>query len=183
MRDLRIQWLDPSLKVDLLELEPCFRKRVAKYHHPFAKKQSFAAHVLLQEMLKAKDIKIETIATYPNGKWMINDLYVSMTHTKTGVAVMLSDENDSIDMETIRKIDEPLMRHTLCENEQKFLQESRDKDEAFTICWTFKEALIKQLFEEKAMSYHSIDTTSLFEKGICVRQKDTIITVLKEVMK
>lgn len=80
---------------------------------------------------------------------MINDLYVSMTHTKTGVAVMLSDENDSIDMETIRKIDEPLLRHTLCENEQKFLQESRDQDEGFTICWTFKEALIKQLFEEK----------------------------------
>lgn len=53
MRDLRIQWLDSSLKVDLLELEPCFRERVAKYHHPFAKEQSFAAYALLQEMLKA----------------------------------------------------------------------------------------------------------------------------------
>lgn len=183
MRDFRIRWLDQSSEVDVRELAPCFQERVAKYRHPFAKKQSLAAYGLLQEMLKEQEIEIDKITTFPNGKWMINDLYVSMTHTKTGVAVMLSHENDSIDMETIRKIDDPLIRHTLCENEQKFLRKSHNKEKAFTICWTFKEAFIKQLFQDENMSYRSIDTTSLFEKGMYVCQRNTIITVLKEVMK
>ena len=73
-------------------------------------------------------------------------LYFSISHCKTGIAVVLDDQPVGIDIESIRKADEELIERTMNAEEQAQIMAKGREDErarTFTRFWTQKEAVVK----------------------------------------
>ena len=75
-------------------------------------------------------------------------LYFSISHCKTGIAVVLDDHPVGIDIESIRKADEELIERTMNAEEKAQIMAKGQEDgraRAFTRLWTQKEAVVKML--------------------------------------
>ena len=100
-------------------------------------------------------------------------LYFSISHCKTGIAVVLDDQPVGIDIEAIRKADEELIERTMNAEEQAQIMAKGREDErarTFTRFWTQKEAVVKcmgtgiESFEQLQSLQLSAFSIQTFEK-------------------
>ena len=70
-----------------------------------------------------------------------DDLFFSISHCKSAVAVAIDDKEVGIDIEEISRYKESLVEYTMNEEEKRFA----DKKDKFIEIWTQKEAVFKLL--------------------------------------
>ncbi|MCF0196907.1 MAG: 4'-phosphopantetheinyl transferase superfamily protein, partial [Bacteroidaceae bacterium] len=70
-------------------------------------------------------------------------IHFNLSHCRSAVGCVVSDKPCGLDIERIRRAEDALIRHTMNEEEQAEIANAADKDLAFTILWTRKEAVLK----------------------------------------
>ncbi len=71
------------------------------------------------------------------------DVHFSISHCKEAVGCFVSNRPCGLDIESIRKAKEDLVRHTMSPKEAEEIYTSKWPDIAFTRLWTQKEAVLK----------------------------------------
>ena len=95
----------------------------------------------------------------PNGKWVADNCYLSLSHTDGYVAAAVSDLPVGIDIErTDRKLPTGLIARIACGNE-KALYTAPDNTQLLQL-WTAKEAVFKQTDNNDGLTVSQIDTTT-----------------------
>ena len=130
----------------LLQIVPAHRRDEALcYRHTFGRYCCLRSWEMLSELLRR-----EGITTMP--RWRYNEYgkpyleqgpYFSISHCKQAILVAVSDREIGVDIESIRRADESLVRRTMNEAEQARIADSPDPQRAFIALWTRKEAVLK----------------------------------------
>ena len=95
----------------------------------------------------------------PNGKWVADNCYLSLSHTDGYVAAAVSDLPVGVDIErTNRKLAKGLYERIVCGNE-KALYTAPDNTQLLQL-WTAKEAVFKQTDNNDGLTVSQIDTTT-----------------------
>ena len=95
----------------------------------------------------------------PNGKWVADNCYLSLSHTDAYVAAAVSDLPVGVDIErTNRKLAKGLYERIVCGNE-KALYTAPDNTQLLQL-WTAKEAVFKQTDNNDGLTVSQIDTTT-----------------------
>lgn len=115
------------------------REQALRYRHVFGQWTCLkAAEMLLQMGISGPWLYNEFGKPYlPNGP------HFSISHTRTGVAVAVSESAIGIDIETIRTPSDGLIERTMNAAEQTWIASQPDVAVAFTTLWTQKEAVLK----------------------------------------
>lgn len=71
-------------------------------------------------------------------------LEFSISHCKKGILVAIDRQPIGVDIESVRRVDEALIQHTMNSREVEEIYASDNPDMAFTRLWTQKEAVLKQ---------------------------------------
>lgn len=121
------------------------------------------------------DFKKQSFFRNKNGKWFANDVYFSISHTQTIVAVAVADCEVGIDIEkSNRTIDKALFDKIACEEEKKVFFSPATKD--ILSLWTKKEAIFKRNGEEIFIA-KDINTLAENVKTIVTDDKGLLISV------
>lgn len=95
----------------------------------------------------------------PNGKWVADDCYLSLSHTDGYVAAAVSDLPVGVDIErTNRKLAKGLYDRIVC-GKEKALYAALDNTQLLQL-WTAKEAVFKQTDNIDGLTVSQIDTTA-----------------------
>ena len=95
----------------------------------------------------------------PNGKWVADNCYLSLSHTDGYVAAAVSDLPVGVDIErTNRKLAKGLYERIVCSKE-KALYAAPDNTRLLQL-WTAKEAVFKQTDNNDGLTVSQIDTTT-----------------------
>ncbi len=95
----------------------------------------------------------------PNGKWVADNCYLSLSHTDSYVAAVVSDLPVGVDIErTNRKLAKGLYDRIVCDKE-KALYATPDNTQLLQL-WTAKEAVFKQADNNDGLTVSQIDTTT-----------------------
>lgn len=141
-----------------------------------------AAYMLLLYALKneynlaADHIKIEVAAS---GKPYLSShphIHFNLSHCDAGVACGISDTPIGIDVETVRQIDDYVVRRVCSASEQEILKHSENTELEFTVMWTLKESWVKAIGDGLAFPLdrvnvqgHSIIACGVFQDGYQAR--------------
>lgn len=111
-------------------------------------KQSFCGYNLAVDMLEKIIGDDFHISFEKSGRPYIvgNKIYFSISHSNNYVACVIDKYCCGIDIESKREISQRLINKMMSESEQKWIYgniEGYDKDTAFLILWTMKEAYLK----------------------------------------
>lgn len=68
----------------------------------------------------------------------------SISHCRKGILVAIDTQSIGVDIESVRRVDEALVQHTMNSREIEEIHASDNPDMAFTRLWTQKEAVLKQ---------------------------------------
>lgn len=68
----------------------------------------------------------------------------SISHCRKGILVAIDTQPIGVDIESVRRVDEALVQHTMNSREIEEIHASDNPDMAFTRLWTQKEAVLKQ---------------------------------------
>ena len=127
----------------LLMLVPEWRAEQARqYTHVFGSFCCLKSWAMLQELVP--EAATESVRLGEQGKPYFTKLplYFSISHCKNGIAVLVSERECGVDIESLdRKVSKALMEHTMSEEE---LHEIDSQPEQFIALWTRKEALLKR---------------------------------------
>ena len=95
----------------------------------------------------------------PNGKWVADNCYLSLSHTDGYVAAAVSDLPVGVDIErTNRKLAKGLYDRIAC-GKEKALYATLDNTQLLQL-WTAKEAVFKQTDNNDGLTVSQIDTTA-----------------------
>ncbi len=95
----------------------------------------------------------------PNGKWVADNCYLSLSHTDGYVAAAVSDLPVGVDIErTNRKLAKGLYDRIVC-GKEKALYAAPDNTQLLQL-WTAKEAVFKQTDNIDGLTVSQIDTTA-----------------------
>lgn len=95
----------------------------------------------------------------PNGKWVADNCYLSLSHTDGYVAAAVSDLPVGVDIErTNRKLAKGLYDRIAC-GKEKALYAAPDNTQLLQL-WTAKEAVFKQTDNNDGLTVSQIDTTA-----------------------
>ena len=95
----------------------------------------------------------------PNGKWVADNCYLSLSHTDGYVAAAVSDLPVGVDIErTNRKLAKGLYDRIVC-GKEKALYAAPDNTQLLQL-WTAKEAVFKQTDNNDGLTVSQIDTTA-----------------------
>lgn len=147
------QWID--------ELPQWRREKVLAFQHDLGRRQSLLAYRLLCHGLKT-EYGITEMPTFNYGthgkpeltfhqtayRKLASDhhLHFSLSHCREAVACIITPYPIGIDIESIRRISESLIRHTMNDDEQRAIASASSHPErAFLRFWTQKEAVGKLL--------------------------------------
>ena len=112
------------------------REQALRYKHTFGRFCCLKSWLMLQELIG------------PFADWQYNEHgkpfieggpFFSISHCKTGIAVVVDDEPIGIDIEHIRTAEQGLIERTMNAEERQQIHSDRD----FTRLWTQKEAVVK----------------------------------------
>ncbi|MBR6116329.1 MAG: 4'-phosphopantetheinyl transferase superfamily protein [Paludibacteraceae bacterium] len=130
----------------LLQIVPAPRcDEALRYKHTFGRYCCLRSWEMLSELLRR-----EGITSMP--RWRYNEYgkpyleqgpYFSISHCKQAILVAVSDREIGVDVETIRRADDSLVRRTMNEAEQAQIAAAPDPQRAFIALWTRKEAVVK----------------------------------------
>lgn len=95
----------------------------------------------------------------PNGKWVADNCYLSLSHTDGYVAAAVSDLPVGVDIErTNRRLAKGLYDRIVC-GKEKALYAAPDNTQLLQL-WTAKEAVFKQTDNNDGLTVSQIDTTA-----------------------
>ena len=115
------------------------REQALRYKHTFGRFCCLKSWLMLKE-LSAVSHQLSDFRYNEHGKpYIEGGPYFSISHCKTGIAVVVDEQPVGIDIESIRHADEDLIARTMNEEEQRLIQSDWD----FTRLWTQKEAVVK----------------------------------------
>lgn len=127
----------------LLPLVSAQRREIAlRYKHTFGQWATLQSWMMLREL------------GLPDKPWSYNEYgkpflpdgpYFSLSHCKTGIAVVMDTQPIGIDIESYRDVSPELIEHTMNQSEQDQINASDDPIRTFTELWTRKEAYVKYL--------------------------------------
>ena len=139
---------DFDLDAALLELSEQRRQLALRYRHELGRRTCAAAYLLLCEGLRKEHGIIEkpVFEFGEHGKPSIigrPDLHFSLSHCREAAICVLSDRPVGIDIESVGRYSESLVRYTMNDEEIAQILASARPDLAFTRLWTQKEAVLK----------------------------------------
>lgn len=126
--------------------EKLLRYRFAKDRWLCAAAYMLLLHGLQEEYGLAEDQIVMEIAD--SGKPYLSShphIYFNLSHCDAGVACGISNAPIGIDVESVRKIDNCVMKRVLLVNEQEVLSKSFNPMYAFSVIWTLKESWVKAI--------------------------------------
>ena len=150
---LRLYWADVSrLSPDAegYALSAYRREKLRTLRPPEARKLSIGAELLLREALAdcAPDIAWPPrITAGEHGKptWDVQGLHFNLSHSGRIAACVIADRPVGLDVQEACEYRDALARRFFSPAEQAFLAASSDKDRAFGLVWSRKEAYVKAL--------------------------------------
>lgn len=164
------------------------KNRVEKYKKLKRKKDRdncVAAWLLLKAAMREHGAENFETVVGENGKPLLkgNDLFFNISHCAEGAAVVTDTEPVGIDVQEINGFNEKVAKRFFDDEENKKINASPDKAEAFTRIWTLKESAIKCegkslanlgdfLFEDYENSFEKYG-----KKFSCMREKNVLISV------
>ncbi len=144
---------------------------------PQTRRQRRAAELLLQRAACAvtPDLSLPLdIRTRESGKPFFPSLpfAFSLSHSGPFVACAIADHEIGLDVQARSKAHEPLLRRCFSKEERQFVEESEDRDAAFTEIWCLKESYLKATGEgiSRSMSGFSLD----FREPLSLIGSDTV---------
>lgn len=137
-----------DLDAALLNISEQRREQALRYRHELGRRQCVLAYLLLKRALHdAYGLEGNPVFDYgPHGKPLLvgrPDIHFNVSHCREAVACVVSDRPVGIDVESIGRYRDDLVRYTMSETEQAAIAASAVPDVAFTRLWTMKEALLK----------------------------------------
>lgn len=121
---------------------------------------------MLAEKYKVSEEEVE-ITNLPSGKPVAmvkgKEVFVSISHSGDFVASAVSDTPVGVDLEVIREF-KPSVLKALSDEEQEFIEKSKDKSSAFLKIWTAKEAYLK-LTGEGLKGFSKADVLPVVKNG------------------
>ena len=122
--------------------------------------RSYQAEQYLRSLIQTKGMPFDLlIKRSPKGKPFfpaMPKLHFNITHSRTHIAIALSDTPIGIDLEPLRQYRPTLVRRCFHPDEATYLDTiaEEQKAEAFTRLWTIKEAYVKYTGTGIADSFH-----------------------------
>ena len=153
------------------------KERLLKTKLPHVRRQMLAAeHLLNQAVLElcpdaALPLEIRTgerekpyFASLP--------FFFSLSHSDPFAACAIADHEIGVDIQTRSEYREPIARRCFSESERKFIENSPDRDVAFTELWCLKESYLKATGEGivRPMSDFSLK----LDGGLCLVDTDSV---------
>ena len=143
------QLQDLNLDEALQQLSEQRRHQAFRYKHDLGRRTCAAAYLLLCEGLRRYyGIAEKPVFEYgEHGKPAIvrhPDIHFNLSHCREAVICVLADRPVGVDIESIRRAKDDLVRYTMNEDEVQQILRADDPDLAFTRLWTMKEAVVKR---------------------------------------
>lgn len=143
-------------------------------------KENTDSKSLLKYALNDNNIFDYSISYNEYGKpYLNNNLYFNISNSNNITACIISDKEIGLDIEKI-KYNEKVAKRVLNVKEMEILNNSKNKDEMFTIFWTSKESYVKLLGIGIGYGLKNVDTTKLKEKIIIKKYNNYILAISKE---
>ena len=129
-------------------VSPQRREQALRYTHIFGQFCCLKSYELLTQLLVKwggdnVDKMPEFVYNEHGAPYLAVGPYFSISHCKQGIAVAVSDSPIGIDIETIRPLNEGLVRKTMNDVEQTHIFSSSHPETEFIRLWTQKEAYVK----------------------------------------
>ena len=126
------------------------RTAALRYRHvsgQFAQLKSYLMlHGLLEHMQLVSPSDELLFDIGPHGKPSLKqypNIHFNISHCRNAIAVAVDSNPVGIDVESYTNPSESLLRYTMSDSEQQFIQHSLTPERDFTVLWTRKEALFK----------------------------------------
>ena len=129
----------------LLRAVPAPRREEAlHYKHLFGRYCCLRSYEMLDELLGRVGKTMSRWRYNEYGKpYLDNGMFFSISHCKRAILVAIDERETGVDVESVRKADDALVKRTMNEAEQAAIARSDMPDEAFIALWTQKEAVVK----------------------------------------
>ena len=139
---------DFDLEKALGEISEQRRETALRIRHEQGRRQCVLAYLLLKKALREEyGITENPLFDFgEHGKPSIRnhpDIHFNLSHCSEAVACIVGNHSVGIDVETVKKRSEGVVRYTMNEEEIAEIEAAADPDVAFTRLWTRKEALMK----------------------------------------
>ena len=159
------------------------RLQALRYTHTFGQYCCLKSYEMLTDLLASTSYKLDPRPTFLYNEHGAPSLpdgpYFSISHSKLGIAVAISDEPIGIDIEAIRPLNEGLVQKTMNPQEQAQIAAAANPAQEFIRLWTRKEAYVKMLGTGIISDMHQIlqDTEALQWHEIVDINKGYICTI------
>ena len=128
-------------------VSPQRREQALRYTHTFGQFCCLKSYEMLTELLASTPYTLHPTPSFlyneHGAPYLENGPYFSISHCKQGIAVAVSETPIGIDIETIRPLNEGLVRKTMNDVEQTHIFSSSHPEVEFIRLWTQKEAYVK----------------------------------------
>ena len=144
------------------------REKLLTQTNPRVRAQSVLSELLLSHALLYSGISDGgqldlTVGEYGKPHLKSEECYFSLSHSNDIVFCALSDKEIGADVQIRSNAKQALINRCFCEDEQRYVEHSVDKDAAFTEIWTKKESRCKQ--DGRGLSM-PLDSFSVFDDAI-----------------
>lgn len=122
------------------------REQALRYKHTLGRFCCLKSWLMLKELI-GEGLPVTGYGNWEyneHGKpYLANGPYFSISHCKEGIAVAVNDKPVGVDIESIRRADEDLIKRVMYAREQEEIAQAAEPDRVFTRLWTLKEAVVK----------------------------------------
>ena len=123
------------------------REQALRYKHLFGQYCCLKSYEMLTELLASTPYTLHSTPSFLYNEHGAPSLpggpYFSLSHSKRGIAVAISDEPIGIDIEAIRPLSEGLVQRAMNPQEQAQIAAAANPEQEFIRLWTRKEAYVK----------------------------------------
>lgn len=167
-----------DLQEALQDISPERREKALLFKHELGKRTCVLAYQLLKHALREEYGIIENpvLGYEEHGKpFLVDhpDIFFNLSHCSKAVACVVSNKPVGIDIETICRMKDSIMRYTMNDDECREIMNDEAPEVAFTRLWTMKEALLKlsgeglhnDMKQVLVGSQHIFTTTECIQKG------------------
>ena len=159
------------------------REQALRYKHLFGQFCCLKSYEMLMELLASTPYTLHSTPSFLYNEHGAPSLsggpYFSLSHSKRGIAVAISDEPIGIDIEAIRPLSEGLVQRAMNPQEQAQIAAAANPEQEFIRLWTRKEAYVKMQGTGIISDMHQIlqDTEALQWHEIVDINKGYICTI------
>jgi 4'-phosphopantetheinyl transferase len=160
------------------------REQALRYTHTFGQYCCLKSYEMLIDLLASTSYKLDPIPTFQYNEhgapYIEHGPYFSISHSKQGIAVAISDQPIGIDIEAIRPLNEGLVHKAMNPQEQAQIAAATNPAQEFIRLWTRKEAYVKMQGTGIISDMHEIlqDTQNLLWHEIVDIDKGYICTIV-----